>query len=50
MVGAEERPHGSLRAVRNSQVLVSLLGTIHGDDGITNFALPDLRDRVISGP
>lgn len=40
---------GSLIAIRSNTALFSLLGTMYGGDGITTFALPDLRGRVIIG-
>jgi microcystin-dependent protein len=40
---------GSLLPVNTNQALFSLLGKQFGGDGTTNFALPDLRGRVIVG-
>lgn len=37
---------GSLLAINQYQPLYSLLGTTYGGDGVTTFALPDLRGRV----
>ena len=37
---------GAQIAIAQNQTLYSLLGTIYGGDGRTNFALPDLRGRV----
>ena len=37
---------GSLLPINQNQALFSLLGTIYGGDGVTTFALPDLRGRV----
>jgi len=37
---------GSLLSINNNQALFALLGTMYGGDGITTFALPDLRGRV----
>jgi microcystin-dependent protein len=37
---------GSLRAIDQNQALFSLLGTTYGGDGVSTFALPDLRGRV----
>ncbi|GLC86989.1 phage tail protein [Lysinibacillus piscis] len=37
---------GQLLPIRQNQALYSLLGTVYGGDGITTFALPDLRGRV----
>ena len=40
---------GQLLQVPQNQALFSLLGTTYGGDGMTNFALPDLRGRVPIG-
>jgi len=37
---------GQLLPISQNQALFSLLGTTYGGDGISNFALPDLRSRV----
>jgi len=37
---------GQLLAINSNQALFSLLGTTYGGDGVTTFALPDLRGRV----
>ena len=37
---------GRLLKISDYDALFSLLGTVYGGDGITNFALPDLRGRV----
>jgi microcystin-dependent protein len=37
---------GRLLAVSKNQALFSLLSNTYGGDGVTNFALPDLRMRV----
>jgi microcystin-dependent protein len=37
---------GQLLPINQNQALFSLLGTIYGGNGTTNFALPDLRSRV----
>jgi microcystin-dependent protein len=37
---------GQLLPISQNQALFSLLGTQFGGDGITNFALPDLRGRT----
>ncbi|MDN9008517.1 phage tail protein [Brevibacillus laterosporus] len=37
---------GQLLAINQNQALFSLLGTTYGGNGITTFALPDLRGRV----
>jgi len=41
--------NGSLLAIQQNQALFSLLGTIYGGNGVTNFALPDLRSRTPVG-
>jgi microcystin-dependent protein len=33
-------------AISSNVVLFSILGTTYGGDGVTNFALPDLRAAV----
>jgi len=38
--------NGQLLPINQNQALFSLLGTNYGGNGQTNFALPDLRDRV----
>lgn len=38
--------NGQLLSIAQNQALFSLLGTTYGGDGVTNFALPDLRSRV----
>src|SRR3954447_26396008 len=38
--------NGQLLAINQNQALFSLLGTMYGGNGITTFALPDLRSRV----
>lgn len=37
---------GQLLAISSNQALFSLLGTTYGGDGVTTFALPDLRGRA----
>jgi microcystin-dependent protein len=37
---------GSLKPISTYQVLFTLLGTTYGGDGITTFAVPDLRGQV----
>lgn len=37
---------GQLLPINQNQALFSLLGTVYGGDGRTNFALPDLRGRT----
>jgi microcystin-dependent protein len=41
--------NGALYPINQNQALFSLLGTQFGGDGITNFALPDLRGRTPIG-
>jgi microcystin-dependent protein len=38
--------NGALLSIAQNSALFSLLGTVYGGDGITTFALPDLRGRV----
>jgi microcystin-dependent protein len=40
------RCDGQLLAISNYDALFALIGTIYGGDGITTFALPDLRGRM----
>jgi microcystin-dependent protein len=40
---------GQLLSIAQNQALFSLLGTTYGGDGVTTFALPDLRGRVPVG-
>jgi microcystin-dependent protein len=40
---------GQLLPINQNQALFSLLGTMYGGNGQTNFALPDLRSRVPLG-
>src|SRR3974390_551311 len=41
--------NGQLLPISQYTALYSLLGTTYGGDGITNFALPDLREQVVVG-
>ena len=41
------RLDGQLLQINQNQVLFSLLGTTYGGNGVTNFALPDLRGRTL---
>lgn len=41
--------NGQLLSIAQNQALFSLLGTTYGGDGVTNFALPDLRGRISLG-
>jgi microcystin-dependent protein len=38
--------NGALLGISQYSALFSLLGTTYGGDGVTNFALPDLRGRL----
>ncbi|WP_300680567.1 tail fiber protein [Nocardioides sp.] len=38
--------NGQLMPINQNQALFSLLGTVYGGNGVTTFALPDLRGRV----
>jgi microcystin-dependent protein len=40
---------GQLMSIAQNQALFSLLGTTYGGNGVTTFALPDLRGRVAVG-
>jgi microcystin-dependent protein len=41
---------GQLMSIRENTALYSILGKTYGGDGVTNFALPDLRSHVpVSG-
>lgn len=39
--------NGQLLSIAQNQALFSLLGTTYGGNGTTNFALPDMRGRVL---
>ena len=41
--------NGQLLPINQNQALFSLLGTTYGGDGVTTFALPDMRSRVQAG-
>jgi len=41
--------NGELLQISGNEALYSLLGTVYGGDGRTNFGLPDLRGRVPIG-
>ena len=41
---------GRLLAISQNTTLFAVLGTTYGGDGVTNFALPDLRGRVPMHP
>lgn len=38
--------NGALMSIAQNSALFSLLGTVYGGDGITTFAVPDLRGRT----
>jgi microcystin-dependent protein len=40
---------GQLLPINQNQALFALLGTTYGGDGVTTFALPDLRGRTVIG-
>jgi microcystin-dependent protein len=40
---------GSIMPISQNAALFSLLGTMYGGNGVTTFALPDLRGRVPMG-
>ena len=40
---------GQIMAIAQNQALFALLGTTYGGNGVTTFALPDLRGRVPMG-
>ncbi len=41
--------NGQLMSIAQNSALFALLGTTYGGDGVTTFALPDLRGRVAAG-
>ena len=41
---------GALLPMQQNMALYSLIGTVFGGDGKTNFAIPDLRGRTIVSP
>lgn len=41
--------HGQLLLINEYEALFSLLGITFGGDGVTNFALPDLRPKDTDG-
>ncbi|AVS62899.1 phage tail protein [Paracidovorax avenae] len=42
--------NGQLLPISQNQALFAILGTTYGGNGVTTFALPDLRGRVVVGP
>lgn len=42
--------NGQILAIAQNQALFSLLGTTYGGNGVTTFALPDLRGRTMVSP
>jgi microcystin-dependent protein len=41
--------NGQLISISESETLFALLGTTYGGDGVTTFALPDMRGRLAIG-
>jgi microcystin-dependent protein len=41
--------NGQLLTINQNQAVFSLIGTIYGGDGLSTFALPDLRGRIPFG-
>lgn len=41
--------HGQILPINQHQALFSIVGTLYGGNGVTTFALPDLRGRVPIG-
>lgn len=41
--------HGQLLSIAENNVLYAVLGTIYGGDGVSTFALPDLRPKDANG-
>lgn len=41
--------NGQLIAIAQNDALFSLYGTTYGGDGVSTFALPDLRSRMVGG-
>lgn len=42
--------NGSLLPISQNQALFALYGTTYGGDGVSNFAVPDMRRRILVGP
>ncbi len=40
---------GSLVPIESNPALFNMIGTTYGGDGVTDFALPDLRGRMLAG-
>lgn len=40
---------GSLLQIAGNEMLYQLIGTTYGGDGESDFALPDLRGRMVAG-
>jgi microcystin-dependent protein len=38
--------NGQLLPINQNQALFAILGTVYGGDGVTTFALPDMRGRI----
>jgi microcystin-dependent protein len=41
--------NGQLLSIADNESLFKVIGTTYGGDGLTNFALPDLRGRIAIG-
>ena len=48
-VGSGMRPEGQIMSISTNTALFSLMGTTYGGDGVTTFALPDLRGMAPNG-
>ena len=48
-LGGAANANGQVLSINQNQALFSILGTTYGGDGITTFALPDLRGRTAIG-
>lgn len=48
-VGSGMKAEGQLMSISTNTALFSLLGTTYGGDGMTTFALPDLRGKAPNG-
>ncbi|MDB6112368.1 MAG: phage tail collar protein [Pedosphaera sp.] len=42
--------NGQILSISSNTALYSIIGTYYGGNGTTNFALPDLRGRVVLSP
>jgi microcystin-dependent protein len=48
-IGIGRPAEGQLLPINQNQALFSIMGTMYGGDGISNFALPDLRNAAPNG-